>query len=468
MDMGNNAGLDHFGGYGRAEVGMEYRISNDVFAQAGAGASLGWLNRGLGAGVNSSLNAQSIFANGRVGYSLLGGNLRFTGGIQLGVAHVGAPECQDGTSCGAVFTRNPQLLPIDSWGFLFGGEVGVSTLQGALGLYVRASGMFGVNPAYNVVDGDHLNFGLNIPDVQVGIGVDLVSIYNLIAGNGASRPATAEPRGGETAVAPAVAPAATGGTPAVAPVAEAPVAGLALVRARRESASASRTQAVSAAELVTSARTSYSAITGTAEADMRSRRVQALEVLNQSQTVLSAYQDVTDVLEEAQAALPSLRGTERTDANRAIQEITNWQTETRRLAGQAYRQARQTAEDFNRLPNHGEDVPFNMLDPTPPAVRSTSPRPRRRPAAAVVHPPAAAHPPAVAPPPVVAHPPAVVPPPVVAHPPAVVPPPVVAHPPAVVAPPRADAGAPVFVFGGGGGGATGGADAGVRRRRPDE
>ncbi|KAA0229364.1 hypothetical protein EDM76_11965, partial [bacterium] len=183
-DMSNGSGVDHSGGYARAEVGMEWRpnAGDSVFIQANAGTDFAWLSRGLGMGVNSSLNYQTIFANGRVGYSLFGGNLRISGGVDLGTAHVGAPECRDGISCGAVFTRNPQLLPIDSWGFLFRPELGISTLNGALGAFVRGGWMFGVNPAFNVVDGGGPNFGLNIPNIEVGVGIDVMAIIGLFTG----------------------------------------------------------------------------------------------------------------------------------------------------------------------------------------------------------------------------------------------------------------------------------------------
>src|SRR5262249_51751763 len=154
-------------------------------------------------------------AHGRVGASLLDGNLRFTGGIELGAAHVGAPECRDGMSCGAVFTRNAQLLPIDNWTFLFGGDVGISTLQGALGLFFRVNYFPGVNPSFNVVDGERLNFGLSLPEVQVGLAVDLVSIYNLIAGNRSSATASSRPQDSSPSSShPPEGAATTGGTAA--------------------------------------------------------------------------------------------------------------------------------------------------------------------------------------------------------------------------------------------------------------
>ncbi|MFO1463763.1 MAG: hypothetical protein U1F66_08285 [bacterium] len=380
LDMSNNAGLDHSGGYGRAEVGMEFRPNrgDSVFVQANAGLDLAWLSRGLGMGVNSSLNYQGILLNGRLGYSLLGGNLRLSAGVDLGAVHVGAPECRDGMSCGALFTRNPQLLPIDSWGFLIRPEVGISTLQGALGLFFRGGWMMGVNPAFNVVDGpsSSLNFGLNPAGIEVGIQVDVMSLIGLFTGGSrtsTARPAAPEGHGsGGSAEAPNPPPASEGN-----PTPPPALTGIALVRDLRQHANTLHTEANTEAEQAATARAAFTAITATDEAAMRRRRVQALEVYNQAMAVIEDYNGLGELLTQAQTTASGLTGADRTAANRIVQEITNWQTESRRLATQAYRLARQTVEEFNGLSGHGEDIAFSLVDPTPVSGGATPTRRRR-------------------------------------------------------------------------------------------
>ncbi|HEX5035514.1 MAG TPA: hypothetical protein VFW62_13620 [bacterium] len=359
MDLSNGQVLDHFGGYGRAEGGIEYHFNDTFFAQAGVAGSFGGLSRGLGSGITSSLHYQSILGHGRLGAQFFGGNLRFTGGIELGATHVGASECADGMSCGALFTRNAQLLPIDSWTFSFGADLGISTLQGALGIFLRYNNLPGVNPSFNVLDGEPLSFGLNISALQVGVGVDLVSVYNLITGNSrpaASRPAESveRPRSSE--------PAETSSETETAEVAP---QGLALVRQRHERAAELRRLVASWSAQVASARGLYQGIRGRSADDMRNLRLYASEAATQSLGVSEHYQELVQVITQAQTAAAALSGEERATADGLVSEMATWQTEARRQASTAIRQAQEVVDHFNALPDHGDGITMSAEDPIP-------------------------------------------------------------------------------------------------------
>ncbi len=369
-DLSNGAGLDHFGGYGRLEGGLEYRISDDVFIQANAGGSLGSLSQDLGSGVSSSHGYESLFFNARGGIGFFDNNLRIHAGLDLGAAHVSASDCEDGLSCGAVFTRNPQLMGIDSWSFMVAPEVGISTLQGGLNLFARVGWMSGVNPEFNAVDSDGStpNFGLNIPYVQLGVSAELFSLIRFFTGEGqeageeTESDAAGESEGGEAEGADGDAPAAE---QVEAPSAETPqtLQGLDLIRDRQEELAQRLNGIIQASALVTTARAAYRAVAGdTADAN-RQRRIQVLEALSQARQAVSSYEGIATLIEESRTAQRGIsEAGPRREAISILQEMGRRQTEARTAASRVYREVQGLVEEFNNS-DPGEDVTIDFADP---------------------------------------------------------------------------------------------------------
>jgi len=245
--------------------------------------------------------------NGRVGWNTLGGNLRLSGGINVGVAHVGASSCSDGLSCGAEFTRNPQLMPIDSWAMAFDVEGGISTLQGALGAYFRIGSMFGVNPRFDVLDsdGDVPNFGLNIPYLQVGVQAEVFSLIRAITGTpAASAPAAdAESPESETATEET---SADPGSESSAESATSPATGMALVRQRVTDVNAYLSHISEAGSAASAASAAYAAVEGDSVESNRDRRVQILEMVNQARNAADAVTHISELIEEARGGLSGI------------------------------------------------------------------------------------------------------------------------------------------------------------------
>jgi len=375
LDNGRGLARDHSGGYGRLEGGFEYSVASDVFIQANAAGSYGALSMGLGDGVTSAHDYVQLMLNGRVGWNALSGNFRLSGGLNVGVAHVGASSCPDGLSCGADFTRNPQLLPIDSWAMAFDVEAGISTLQGALSAYFRIGSMFGVNPRFDAIDtgSDVPNFGLNIPYMQVGFQAEVFSLIRAITGI-ASGPAAPEAEtdepdagsdaGSETSESTEVEAGETSGESAPAPT------GMALIRQRIEDVNTYLGQISAAGEAASVASTAYAAIDGTSVESNRDRRVQILEMVNQARTAADAVTHISELIEEARTAASSLGGAERREARTLVSGLESSLTQARTAASALYRQVQQNVAAFNAL-TPGEDVTIDFADPRPRRGRRT-------------------------------------------------------------------------------------------------
>lgn len=163
-DLHNSSTFDHFGGYGRAEAGVELQstlLSQTVFFQGGGGVSFSGMGRDFNFGTHSVLDYETLFGNVRGGFRFFGGNLGFHVGVNLGVTHLGAPRCDSG-SCGAAFYASTSLRPLDAWGGNLALEFGLSTLHNVVDLNFR-----------------FVEFMAGFPhntNIQIGISLDIMAI----------------------------------------------------------------------------------------------------------------------------------------------------------------------------------------------------------------------------------------------------------------------------------------------------
>lgn len=381
FDLGNNSGMDHGGPMFRLEAGLEVPFGDTFIAQANAFGAFSWAEHDLGFDTVSSFNSQNFGVNGRLGLSLFDDMFRITAGVDIGAAHVGADSCEDGLSCGALFTRNAQLYPMDSWGLSLGGELGVSFLRGAIGLAFRGGVNAGLNPSVDLAtQPDAPSYGLNMPWMQVTANVDVMGIVAMVSGSSSSSDSEdevdaevesdSEREGVEGTAEESETEQPTDSGAVETP--EQPAApshptqgdGLAFVQYNLNQIQGEGGYSAQAQRHAAANDTGYdefrAARRGNADEDRL--RVLAQDVIDEAGHTIRNYNHVVDLIREAQQEARGLQGSDRTEARRAIVQMRRERNQLQNEVNQSFNRARAARRIFNRSAS-GEDLEIDFSNP---------------------------------------------------------------------------------------------------------
>lgn len=360
----------------RGEVGYEFPFSDDVRGDLSLYLSYGDSQRDLGHGFVSSLGRFATGANFRVRGELADDWVSIYGGLDLGLAHLSAPECEDG-SCGVMSGGNGLLLPVDVTTVDIGLEAGVGIANIAR-LGARLSFNPGANYTVSLVDGGDSTFPVNATSFGLYAAVDIDGFFSSPVATSGSEEAeepepepTPEPREEPTPesgeepgeVTPVEEPAEEPETP---DEPQGPERVAWLLQTSRTEAEALGTPR----DYVTRVRRAYPRfrqLRGGRDRD--ALQAHMMDTVNQVRPILDLYQTVSDRINEAreiQAQMPEAR---RREVAGEIRQLQALQRQLRGSADRVHDLLQAMVRRGNRRLEDSQDIQLNFQDPDPSTPR---------------------------------------------------------------------------------------------------